>query len=832
MTMLEPKRIALRTSLLYAVVAGLWILLSDRALEAVGAEGHVLTLWQSVKGGLFVVVTAGLLYASLRAQLRSQVENIEALRKAEEARARSLAMMASTIESTADGILVVDNGGRIELANRIFARMWKLPATDLEGRAVDGIVDDLVVQLRDAAGFRERFTGSAARSDEESFDQLDCKDGTSFECYSRPQQVNGQVVGRVWSFRDITERRRSEASLGERNAQLTEALRIARLAYWEYDVLNDRFVFNDQFYALLRTTAAREGGYTMSSGQYARRFVHPDEIAVVAGEIGQALDSPDPNYHRQLSHRIIYADGELGYFSVHIRIRKDAAGRTVRTFGANLDITELKRAEEQARHLANFPELNPNPVLEFDRAGRLVYYNPAALAMAAAVGAADVAHLIPAAAAGLVVDCLATGRAHLRLETQHGRHTLSWSYYPIASQQVVHCYVGDITERKELEDQMRQAQKMEAIGQLAGGVAHDFNNLLTAITGHLSMLRGNPAVTPEIAEALEEIGMAANRAAALTSQLLAFGRRQVISASPLDLNEVVARVTKMLRRILGENIAVLVETSPEALVVQGDAGMMDQVLLNLAVNARDAMPAGGTLRIGTAARAQRKADGTSARFVRLSVSDTGTGISPEVRPRIFEPFFTTKEVGKGTGLGLATVFGIVQQHQGTIDVESEPGRGTTFHIDLPRISASLATPAAQMPPAPRGRGETILLVEDEPAVQEVGTITLRRHGYQVLAAASGPEALELWSRHKGEIALLFTDLIMPGGISGLQLARRLLQEKPELRVLYTSGYSTEFAGRDLKVQDGINYLAKPYELDRLFRLVRTALDGAESRPPF
>ncbi|HVZ64845.1 MAG TPA: ATP-binding protein [Lacunisphaera sp.] len=828
----HPNRIALRTSLLYAAVAGLWILLSDRALEAIGAEGHVLTLWQSVKGGLFVVVTAALLYASLRAQLRSQVEKIEALRRAEEARARSLAMMASTIESTADGILVVDNDGRIELANRAFARMWALPADDLAGRGVDGIGDGVAGRLRNPAGFRERFTGRSAQAGEESFDHLECSDGRTFECYSRPQQVSGQVVGRVWSFREITERRRSEASLGERNAQLTEALRIARLAYWEYDVLNDRFVFNDQFYALLRTTAEREGGYTMSSGQYARRFVHPDEVAVVAGEIGQALDSPDPNYHRQLSHRIIYADGEIGYFAVHIRIRKDAAGRTVRTFGANLDITELKRAEEQARHLANFPELNPNPVLEFDRAGRLVYYNPAALAMAAKVGAADVAHLVPAAAAGLVVQCLASGEAQLRLETLHGPHTLSWSYYPIASQQVVHCYVGDISERKQLEEQVRQAQKMEAIGQLAGGVAHDFNNLLTAITGHLSMLRGNPAVTPEIAEALEEIGTAANRAAALTSQLLAFGRRQVISASPLDLNEVVVRVTKMLRRILGENIAVQVETAPGAMVIQGDAGMMDQVLLNLAVNARDAMPAGGSLRIVTAGRTQRQADGTIARFVRLSVSDGGTGISPDVMPRIFEPFFTTKEVGKGTGLGLATVFGIVQQHQGKIYVESEPGHGTTFHVDLPRIEAALATPGAQIPPAPRGHGETILLVEDEPAVREVGTITLQRHGYQVLAAASGPEALELWARHQAEIALLFTDLIMPGGISGIQLARRLLQEKPALRVLYTSGYSTDFAGRDLTVQDGINYLAKPYELDRLFRMVRSALEGAESRAPF
>jgi two-component system cell cycle sensor histidine kinase/response regulator CckA len=398
----------------------------------------------------------------------------------------------------------------------------------------------------------------------------------------------------------------------------------------------------------------------------------------------------------------------------------------------------------------------------------------------------------------------------------------------------------DITERKQLEEQLRQAQKMEAIGQLAGGVAHDFNNMLTAIIGHLGLLRTAPGMTPEIAGSLKEIGAAANRAAKLTSQLLAFSRRQVMSTSVLDLNEVVTNLTNMLHRMLGENIVIQLACAPGQLAFQGDAGMMEQVLVNLAVNARDAMPDGGTLKIttrgvtcsppGDKGQAPRP---EPSDFVKLSVSDTGTGIAPEIRSKIFEPFFTTKDVGKGTGLGLATVFGIVQQHHGWVELESEVGHGATFHIHLPRVAPVQASAAEESPALPaRGRGELVLLVEDEPSVQDMGMRALSGFGYRVLTAANGPAALAVWAKHKEEINLLLTDMIMPEGISGMQLARQLLREKPSLKVIYSSGYNAQIAGKDLKLTDGINFLAKPYELDRLFRTVRAALDGKQSRSPF
>ena len=375
---------------------------------------------------------------------------------------------------------------------------------------------------------------------------------------------------------------------------------------------------------------------------------------------------------------------------------------------------------------------------------------------------------------------------------------------------------------------------MEAVGQLAGGVAHDFNNILTVIMGHLGLLRGNlsSSVANGIDESLSQILVAANRAAKLTNQLLAFSRRHVLHMSALDVNEVVTHLTKMLRPILGEHVSMQLDFAAEQLTFQGDAGLMEQVLVNLAVNARDAMPDGGTLKITT--RAVKKAPPSTGDqpspeqpvdYVRLSVADTGSGIEPEIRAKIFEPFFTTKEVGKGTGLGLATVFGIVQQHNGSIEVESEPGHGATFHIYLPRLtSAPTAAPAPLPVFIPRGRNELVLLVEDELAVQEMGTQALRRQGYRVITACSGRAAFEIWNEHKAEVDLLLTDMIMPEGVSGQQLARRLLEEKPRLKVVYTSGYNAEIAGKELKLTDGINYLAKPYQLERLFRTVRAALD--------
>jgi len=389
-------------------------------------------------------------------------------------------------------------------------------------------------------------------------------------------------------------------------------------------------------------------------------------------------------------------------------------------------------------------------------------------------------------------------------------------------------------ERHQLEAQLRQAQKMEAIGQLAGGVAHDFNNVLAVIQMQADLLLGERDLPASVAESASEIEQATERAARLTRQLLLFSRREAPQPRDLDLNDVISQITRMIERILGEDIRLQLRQAPESLLIRADPGMVDQILMNLAVNSRDAMPRGGHLIIETCA-VTRDVLPTSASpharpgpYVCVSVIDSGCGIGPEALPRIFEPFFTTKDVGKGTGLGLATVFGIVEQHQGWIDVDSAPGRGTTFHVYLPRLlHSSNVLPA--LPPgsaSPRGGTETILLVEDDAAVRAGVRQALARLGYRVLEAASGVQALEVWREHGAEIRVMLTDMVMPDGMNGRELAEILRLENPALTVIYSSGYSADIAGDALQLVDGINFLAKPFPVHKLARMIRDSIDCA------
>ena len=391
---------------------------------------------------------------------------------------------------------------------------------------------------------------------------------------------------------------------------------------------------------------------------------------------------------------------------------------------------------------------------------------------------------------------------------------------------------GEIAERVQAEGNLRQSQKMEAIGQLAGGVAHDFNNMLTVIRGYAQCLLGDQTLEHKARGPLQQIDGAAERAANLTRQLLAFSRKQVLQPELLNLPEVIGLITKMLHRILGEDIALQIQNAPEGSGVVADRAMLEQVLLNLVVNARDAMPRGGALLIQTTDvefPSEPGIDHPRARvgkFVCMSVADSGCGISPEILPRIFEPFFTTKEVGKGTGLGLATVYGIVKQHEGWIEVESAVGQGTTFKLFFP----ASATPVKPKAPSGgvthiTGGNESIFLVEDEPALRKLTRTVLQRYGYRVITAISGAEALKVWPEHAADIDLLLTDLVMPGGVSGHDLARRLLAEKTGLKVIYSSGYSLEMADRDAVLQEGDHFLPKPYTPEKLATMVRGCLDG-------
>jgi PAS domain S-box-containing protein len=390
----------------------------------------------------------------------------------------------------------------------------------------------------------------------------------------------------------------------------------------------------------------------------------------------------------------------------------------------------------------------------------------------------------------------------------------------------------DVTKQRELEAQLRQVQKMEAFGQLAAGVAHDFNNILTVIHGNLSLLQMGSFSEAEMRPAIDHAVQAAERGANLTRQLLTFSRRQLLQPKALDLNEVVTNMTKMLQRLIGEHIAMEARYAPGGAPVHADPGMMAQVLMNLAVNSRDAMPKGGRLILQTAAvvvgkdQTQFKSTAPPGKYICLSVSDTGSGIAPEHLPHIFEPFFTTKEVGKGTGLGLATVFGIVEQHNGWIDVESHINEGTTFHIYLPRLAKGMAALAEPQPVIPVERGtETILLVEDEIAVRELMRTMLEHHGYHVYEADSGVEALQIWKEHQAAIDLLITDMVMPGGINGRELSERLQSEKPGLKIIQCSGYSRDTTGKNSQPLNNVFFIEKPFDPRKFLQRVRNNLDG-------
>lgn len=426
--------------------------------------------------------------------------------------------------------------------------------------------------------------------------------------------------------------------------------------------------------------------------------------------------------------------------------------------------------------------------------------------------------------------------AELRFRHQSGEwRTLQALGKSIPGQAAEGCIVvnaRDITDTRKLEEQFRQSQKMEAIGQLAGGVAHDLNNILTIVQIQVDLLKQGSPLTPGQRDSILDIEKAGRRAGDLTRQLLLFSRRQTAQKSNLDLNAIVTNITKMLQRILGEDIGIHISYAPQPLPVHADAGMLEQVLLNLAVNARDAMPAGGRLAIETSVvefdefAAASRPLARPGRFACLAVSDTGCGMSPEILPRIFEPFFTTKAVGKGTGLGLATVFSIAQQHNGWINPYSEQGRGSTFRLYLPLQTGAVSPgQSGQTEIALRGGKETILLVEDEQTLRMLTRQVLTDLGYRVLEAGTGVTALEVWKEHRREIRLLLTDLVMPDGINGRELARQLSAEDPALKVIYTSGYSRDIAGHNFPLRDGVNFLSKPFQAAKLAQTVRRCLDG-------
>jgi len=570
----------------------------------------------------------------------------------------------------------------------------------------------------------------------------------------------------------------------------------------------------------------------------------------------------DKSYVRE--HRLRKKDGEIIWVQCRGQIFCNDQGKVDHISGVSFDVTERRQAEEalkeSERFLADIFASIQDGISILDVDFNIVRVNPTMekwfshllplvgkKCYAIYRGRSEPCEVCPAR------ETLETGEARHHASTRTGENgevagweeVYTFPMLELATGKIggIIQYTRDITERKQAEEalhrseaQLRQAVKMEAVGRLAGGVAHDFNNILTAITGYGELLLMNPDIRDPVSRDVKDILQAAERAAALTRQLLAFSRKQVLQPQRLDLNQVVANLDKMLRRIIGEDIDLLTVLGHELGAVQADRGQIEQVVMNLAANARDAMPQGGKLTIETAnadldaAYAQEHLEVQPGPYVMLAVSDTGLGLDQKSQARIFEPFFTTKELGKGTGLGLSMVYGIVRQSGGFIYVYSNPGEGTTFKIYLPRLEAAgdLAAGLGQVPDSCEWGWETILMVEDEDMVRQVARRILTRYGYTVLEAASGHDALVVSREHAGPIHLMLTDVVMPG-MSGWETAENLKPQRPEMKVLFMSGHTENTIVHHGVLDPGVAFIQKPFRYNVLAQKIREMLGASQDR---
>jgi PAS domain S-box-containing protein len=841
----KTNRLALRVSLIYCLVAGLWILLSDRALVALVSDPQTIGKIAVFKGWAFVVVTALLLFFMLRNQLRRWEQEAAARRQSQDALQEREEQLLLYTEHSPAAIAMFDRDMKYLVVSRRWMEDYHLGDQPIVGRSHYEVFPE--VPKRWVEIHRRCLAGAVEKCDEDAFP---LGDGTIhwIRWEVRPwYKADGSIGGIIIFSEDITERRRKDEALRESEHHYRSLFKnmLNGFAFCRMHFDGDRPL--DFTYLKVNPAFEALTGLKNVEGRKASEVMH-------------GIREADPTLFERYGR--VARTGVPERFDIYVEVLKMWFAIAVYSpkkdhFVAVFDvITERKRAEDELLWKSAFLEAQVDSALDgilvVDSRGRKILQNqrlnelwkiPPHIAEDKddAPQVKFVASRVKNPDPRLFTDKIVHLMSHPDEVSRDEIEVVDGTFLDRYSSPVrdkAGKYYGriwtfrDITEKRKLEAQFRQAQKMESIGKLAGGVAHDFNNILAVIQLQADLLKTEETLSPAQLDYAGEIGAATQRAAALTRQLLMFSRRQTMQPHDLDLTQSINDITKMLRRTLGEEIQLQFKFAMQSLFIHADAGMLDQVLMNLAVNARDAMPKGGRLIIETsaveidAAAAAHNPPDRSGSFVCLSVSDTGCGIPPEILPRIFEPFFTTKDVGKGTGLGLATVFGIVQQHQGWVRVYSEAGRGSTFRIYLPRLAAM--TPQKSGQPAsdfPRGGNEMILLVEDDAFMRASVFKALSKLGYGVLEAASGVEALEVWKQGRDKIHLLLTDLVMPGGINGKELGQQLLQEKPGLKVIYTSGYSTEVAGRDFSLEEGVNFLAKPFEASKLAQTVRNCLDG-------
>ncbi len=740
-----------------------------------------------------------------------------------EARERAEAerdLLRAIIDQSGDGIIVADARGELTIFNRA--------AADQHGASGRGLRAERWAELVKLI----RLDGQPLPFDELPLQQAlvdrTVREGRWRVC--RPDGVvrtisgtaapvtgpDGKAGGAILVTRDETERLALEARMGAMDAQLRAIVEHSPNALYLKDLQGHHLWMSPGY--------ERRSGRPLGSfaGKTAREVFPPEMAAVMEENDRRVIATRAPVTSEE---EVLEQDGLHTYLTAKFPVL-DAAGVVIEVGGLSTDITEIKQAQQRLRQaeerFTRYFQVSPFPAAILAVDGRILDVNPAGerfagLPRASLIGCngAELKLWLRTEDRQRVVEGLARDgrvRDHAAImETSDGKQhhiLLSVEKMDVGDEARLMAMIHDMTEHVQLENDLRQSQKMEALGRLAGGVAHDFNNLLTALSGYNSLLLAALPAADSRRDFAERVAQAARRASALTHQLLAFSRKQPMAIEDLDVNEVIRSTMDMLRRLIGEDVALVSELQPRLDSVRADRAQIEQVIVNLVVNARDAMPHGGRITLATANVHVDRCD-----FVRFSVHDTGIGIDQQAQARLFEPFYTTKGPGKGTGLGLAMVYGIVKQAGGQVRVESEPGRGALFEVLLPRSAGLTAatTPALALAEPPRGQG-TILLVEDDDSVRDFVGFVLRQQGYDVLEAEHGPRALEVAQAHEAPIDLLISDVVMPH-MSGFEVADALRRSRPALRVLHMSGYSSD------AVAGAAAFLAKPFSRETLLERV-------------